>query len=89
MGLTAYFDACYSSHGFGTPKEHAEFWPRFHEREPFPPGRTLFVDDSVPVLDAARAFGIEWLRAVRLPDSGRPAQDTGPYVSVGGVRELM
>jgi len=89
VGLTDYFDACYSTHGFGTPKEHAEFWPRFHAREPFRPERTLFVDDSLPVLDAARAFGIAWLRAVRLPDSGRPAQDTGAYASVDGVRELM
>jgi putative hydrolase of the HAD superfamily len=89
VGLTAYFDACYSTHTFGTPKEHAEFWPRFHAHEPFRPERTLFVDDSLPVLDAARAFGIGWLCAVRLPDSGRPAQDTGPYAAVDGVRELM
>jgi hypothetical protein len=26
---------------------------------------------------------------VRLPDSGRPAQDTGRYAAVDGVRELM
>jgi putative hydrolase of the HAD superfamily len=87
--LTGYFDACYSTHVFGTPKEHAAFWPRFNARERFLPERTLFVDDSLPVLDAARAFGIAWLRAVRLPDSGRPPQDTGPYVAVDGVRELM
>lgn len=87
--LTGYFDACYSTHAFGTPKEHAAFWPCFHAREPFRPERTLFVDDSLPVLDAARAFGIAWLRAVRLPDSGRPPQDTGAYLAVDGVSELM
>lgn len=89
VALTGYFDACYSTHGLSTPKEHAEFWPRFHALEPFRPERTLFVDDSLPVLDAARAFGIGWLCAVRLPDSGRPAQDTGPYAAVDGVRELI
>ena len=89
VGLSAYFDACYSTHGFGTPKEHAEFWPRFQAHESFRPERTLFVDDSLPVLDAARAFGIGWLYAVRLPDTGRPAQDTGRYAAVDGVRELM
>jgi HAD superfamily hydrolase (TIGR01509 family) len=89
LGLIAYFDACYSSHRFGTPKEHADFWPRFHAQEPFVPERTLFVDDSLPVLDAARAFGIGRLCAVRLPDSGRPAQDTGSYDSIDGVGELM
>jgi HAD superfamily hydrolase (TIGR01509 family) len=89
LGITAYFDACYSSHRFGAPKEQAEFWPRFQTHEPFRPERTLFVDDSMPVLDAARAFGIVWLRAVRLPDSGRPAQDTGAYAAIDDVGELM
>jgi len=87
--LTAYFDACYSTHPFRAPKEDAAFWPRLSAAEPFVPQRTLLVDDSVPVLDAARGFGITWLRAVRLPDSGRPAQDTGHYAAVDRVADLM
>jgi len=87
--LTDHFDACYSAHPFQAPKEDAAFWPRLSAVEPFVPQRTLFVDDSVPVLDAARGFGISWLRAVRLPDSGRPAQDTGRYAAVDRVAELM
>ena len=87
--LTEHFDAVYSTHEFRSPKEDASFWPRLNVREPFTPRRTLFVDDSLPVLDAARAFGIEWLRAVRLPDSGRPPQDTAPYRGVDRVDELM
>ena len=89
VGLMAYFDACYSTHPFRAPKEDAAFWPRLNTLEPFVPQRTLFVDDSVPVLDAARSFGIAWLRAVRLPDSGRPAQDTGSHAAVDGVADLM
>ncbi len=87
--LSAYFDACYSTHPFQAPKEDAEFWPRFNVQEPFVPQRTLFVDDSVRVLDAAGGFGIAWLRAVRLPDSGRPAQDTGRYAAVDRVADLI
>jgi putative hydrolase of the HAD superfamily len=87
--LTEYFDACYSTHSFGIPKEDRAFWPQLRAAEPFAPQRTLFVDDSLPVLDAARDFGIAWLRAVRLPDSGRPAQDTGAYEAVDGVDDLM
>jgi putative hydrolase of the HAD superfamily len=86
--LTEHFDACYSTHSFGIPKEDRAFWPRLVAAEPFAPQRTLFVDDSLPVLDAARDFGIAWLRAVRLPDSGRPAQDTGDYEAIDGVDEL-
>jgi GMP/IMP 5'-nucleotidase len=87
--LTEYFDACYSTHAFRLPKEDAAFWPRLQALERFTPERTLFVDDSVPVLDAAHGFGIRWLRAVRLPDSGRPAQDTGTHPAVDRVSDLM
>jgi HAD superfamily hydrolase (TIGR01509 family) len=87
--LTEYFDACYSTHAFRLPKEDAAFWPRLRALERFTPERTLFVDDSVPVLDAAHGFGIRWLRAVRLPDSGRPAQDTGTHPAVDRVSDLM
>jgi len=89
VALTQYFDACYSTHPFAAPKEHAAFWPRLAAEEGFDPKRTLFVDDSLSVLDAARDFGIAWLRAVRRPDSGRPPQHTGDYAAVDRVSELM
>jgi 5'-nucleotidase len=88
VGITAHFDACYSTHVFSAPKEDARFWPRLNAVEPFSPERTLFVDDSVPVLDAAREFGIAWLRAVRLPDSGHAAQDTGAHVAIDRIGDL-
>jgi 5'-nucleotidase len=89
VGLTAHFDACYSTHSFDAPKENAAFWPRLRAREPFVPERTLFVDDSLAVLHAAHGFGIGWLRAVRLPDSGQPAQNTGPFAAVDRVADLF
>ncbi|HWX36877.1 MAG TPA: GMP/IMP nucleotidase [Steroidobacteraceae bacterium] len=89
VALTRHFDACYSAHPFAAPKEEAAFWPRLAAEERFAPQRTLFVDDSVAVLDAARDFGIGWLRAVRRPDSGLPPQPTGDYAAVDRVSDLM
>ena len=89
LGLRAHVDACYSTHAFAAPKEQAVFWPRFHALEPFVAARTLFVDDSLAVLEAAAGFGIGWLRAVRRPDSAGPAQATEPYFAVEGVAELL
>ena len=89
VALTRYFDACYSTHRFAYPKEDAEFWPRLAAEEKFQPQRTLFVDDSLAVLNAAREFGIGWLRAVRRPDSGLPPQPTGDYAAVDRIAELM
>jgi 5'-nucleotidase len=89
VALTRYFDACYSSHPFAAPKESHDFWRRLAEQEPFAPARTLFVDDSVPVLERARRYGIAHLRAVRRPDSGLPAQATADFAAIDGVSELL
>jgi putative hydrolase of the HAD superfamily len=89
VDLTRRFDACYSSHPFEVPKEHAAFWPRLMAREEFSPPRTLFIDDSMRVLESARDYGIAHLRIVRCPDSGAPPQTTGNFASIDGVAELL
>jgi len=89
VGLAVHFDACYSTHTFDAPKENAAFWPRLQAAEPFAVERTLFVDDSLPVLRTAHGFGIGWLRAVRRPDTAQPAQSTSPYIGVDRVADLF
>ena len=89
VALIAHLDEAHSSHPFGVPKEDPAFWARFRAASPFDPGRTLFVDDSLPVLASAREFGIRWLRAIRRPDSGRPARDTGAFAGVDSVADLL
>jgi putative hydrolase of the HAD superfamily len=83
------FDAMVSAHVLGFPKEDVEFWARLARIECFDPQRTLFVDDSLPVLRAAREFGIRWLVAIRRPDSGRPARDVPGFVAVDALHELI
>jgi 5'-nucleotidase len=89
VALTQYFDACYSSQPFAAPKEDAAFWPRLAAREEFSKQRTLFIDDSLRVLQCARHYGIAHLRAVRRPDSGAPAQATADFAAIDGVAELL
>lgn len=89
VGLSGFLDAVHSTHPFGAPKEHPQFWPRFQAAEPFDPQRTLFIDDSLPVLRAAREFGIGQLRAVRHPDSRGEARDTGEFIGIDGVAQLL
>jgi putative hydrolase of the HAD superfamily len=89
VDLVGHLDAVWSTHPFGLPKEDVAFWPRLRARCEFDPARTLFVDDSLPVLAAAREYGIAWLRAVRRPDSGRPARDTGTFPGIESVAELL
>lgn len=80
--VLSYFDAVYSSHEFGAPKEDPRFWPAVRAVEPFDPQRSMFVDDSLPVLRAARNAGVQWIYAVR-------ATENDEFVCVRSVKELL
>ena len=81
-------DAAYSSHSFGAPKEDPAFWPRFAAARHFDPARTLLIDDSLPVLGAARKAGIGWQCAISRPDSGRPPRTVSEFHAVEAIAEL-
>jgi putative hydrolase of the HAD superfamily len=87
--VLSYFHASFSSHRFGAPKEHAHFWRTLATAECFDPARSLFVDDSLAVLRAARAAGIGLVYAVRKPDSRAAARIQDEFPSVEGVAELL
>jgi len=89
VAIRPHLDAVYSSHQFGAPKEHAEFWLRLANVEPFDPARTAFIDDNPKVLHAARAAGIACVIAVTHPDSTRPprAPPEG-YAHVAAVADI-
>lgn len=88
-GLEQHFDALISSHQVGLPKEHPEFWNGLQSLEPFDAQHTLFVDDSLPVLRSAQAYGIAQLLAVCNPDSRQPHKDCGEFVAIRGFAEVM
>ena len=70
-------------------QEDPQFWPKLAAQDHFHRDTTLFVDDSLPVLRAARDYGIRYLRAVRLPDSKSPPKDTGEFVAIERFDELL
>jgi HAD superfamily hydrolase (TIGR01509 family) len=88
-GLRPHFDAVITSHELGHAKEEQAFWHRLQEREPFDPQRSLLVDDSLPVLDSGRTYGIRNLIAVRKPDTKLPEKDTAPYPAIASFAEIM
>lgn len=87
--LNRFFDALISSHDFGVAKEHAAFWPYLQQQHPFDKQRTLLVDDSLAVLNAARHFGIMQLISVSKPDSKQPKKLIQDYPAIEDFRELM
>lgn len=88
-GVLELFDAGYSSHQFHAPKELPEFWERLLTVEPYDRERSLFVDDNLNVLRAARAACIAQIWAVRRPDTSRPARLHEEFSAVDGVAELI
>lgn len=88
-GIEARFERLISSHALDAPKESSGFWERLRQRHPHDPARTLFVDDSPPVLAAAQAAGIGQVVGIRWPDSGRPARDLPGVPAVDRLAELL
>lgn len=87
--VISYFDAGFSSHRFGAPKESPRFWRELAKVERFDPARSLFVDDSVHVLRAARGAGVGLIYAVRMPDSSCAASTHQEFPAVDAVAELL
>lgn len=84
--LSRHFDELVTSHEFGVPKEHLEFWAQLERKHQVPLARTLFVDDSVAVLEAARLAQVGWIYQVLQPDSTRPPHP--PVAGIAGLRKL-
>jgi len=88
-GLENRFDAIVCAHDIGHPKEDPRFWEQLEVQEPFLRETTLFIDDSLPVLRTAHAFGIRYVLAVRRPDSRSPPRDIGEFPAIDSFRELL
>lgn len=87
--LHTFFDDIISSHDVGFAKEHPEFWRLLHQQHGFDKATTLLVDDSLAVLNAARAFGIGQIVAVSKPDSQQAKRSISDFLAIEDFRELM
>ncbi|MFO1417634.1 MAG: GMP/IMP nucleotidase [Methylotetracoccus sp.] len=87
--LHAFFDRLVCSHSFGFPKEHADFWRRLHEEQPYDAHATMLVDDSLAVLRSARTYGIGTIVAVRRADSTQPPRTIDEFDAIDDFREIM
>lgn len=87
-GLDCYFDAMICAHEFGIPKEHPDFWQGLQRRETFSPAATLLIDDSLPVLRSARAYGIAHLLAVYRPDSRQPRKNVEDFAAIEDFSQI-
>ena len=89
LQLESYFDKIISSHDYGYPKEDINFWDKLMECESYEPKHTLFIDDNIDVLSAAKESGIQYLISIKQPDSSKPEQDTLHYKAISNFAQIM
>ncbi|HEC53844.1 MAG TPA: GMP/IMP nucleotidase [Gammaproteobacteria bacterium] len=87
--LAPYFERLISSHDYGLAKENPQFWDALQADIGFDPTRSLFIDDTLPILRSAKAYGVNHLLAVKEPDSKKGAKDTGEFEAVDNYRDLI
>lgn len=70
--LDKHIDLLISTHTYGVTKESQTLWKKLQADLKFDNDTTLFVDDSLTILDSAKKFGIKHLLSVANPDSKLP-----------------
>lgn len=84
-GLHYWIREFVSSHDIGAPKEQQAFWHALERKLEFDPDKTLFVDDSLPVLAAATEYGLGGVVAIRRPDTRQPLREVQGHAFIDGV----
>lgn len=87
--LAGHLDKVISSHDLGLPKENAGFWPKLQDQVSFDKSRTLFVDDSLSVLHAAKGYGIRNLLCILRPDTRQPEREVTEYPAIRDFSVLL
>ena len=87
--LGEHLDQVISSHDIGLPKENPAFWGRLQQVVNYSPERTLFIDDSLPVLRSAHSFGIAHLLCMLQPDAKQPPRDITEFMALQHFEPLL
>ena len=82
-------DRVISSHDYGYPKEDQQFWRALQLNMPFDPARTLFIDDSEPVLLSAEKYGIAHLLCIAQPDSQQPNKVVTRFSAIEAFDQII
>jgi HAD superfamily hydrolase (TIGR01509 family) len=87
--LAQQLDRITSAHTLGHPKETPAFWHALQDLHPFDISRTLFVDDTLSVLEAARDYGIAHLLCITQPDSRATQRQVSHFHAIADFDEVL
>jgi len=83
-----HFDRIITSHDLGLTKEEQGFWQALEKIEDFDKHQSLFIDDNLSVLNAAKDYGIKQLLAIHQPDSKQAPKDTEDFIPIECYTQL-
>ncbi len=89
VDLSSYFKRLICAEEIGLAKEDMKFWNRLEQQLDFERGATLFADDNLAVLEAARSHGIKYLVHIAKPSSRAPVRYSSQFRSVSDFKELL
>ena len=87
--LAQWMDRIVSSHQLGAAKETQAFWCALQNVHPFNTARSVFVDDTLSVLQAAKTYGIGQLLCIKHPDSRAPVREVSVFPAVNDFDEVL
>jgi HAD superfamily hydrolase (TIGR01509 family) len=87
-GLLGHIPNRVTSHDYGAPKESPEFWKQLRAAHEFDPAEALLIDDSIPVLTAARCYGIGITLGISQPNSSGPSGSADGFFQVDDLSTL-
>lgn len=80
--LEHYFDGIISSHDYQVAKETQEFWHKLADQLTFDKSKSIFFDDSLPVLNAAKQYGIGTVVAISKPSSKEVSKVVEGFINI-------
>ncbi|MFK7976172.1 MAG: GMP/IMP nucleotidase [Halioglobus sp.] len=89
VDIQPWFDRVVVSHALNAPKEDQDFWHRLQALHPFDPARTLLIDDTESILEAASTYGIAHLLTLLQPDSQQEMRSTTRFPAIHHFNEIM
>jgi len=89
VDLRRFFDRLICADELGKPKEDPGFWGDLEQQLQFDRAHTLFADDNLDVLRAARGHGIRHLVHMARPSSKEEARYSDEYHSIRTFRDLL
>jgi FMN phosphatase YigB (HAD superfamily) len=87
--IDSLLDQVISSHDYGCPKEFPNFWNALQKRSPFNPTKTLFIDNSIAVLNTTKNYGIANIVYIDKPDSTQSSSPFAEFSSISHLAELL